>query len=436
MAILDDILNKNKKKDANSFLPTDDSRIEEQASNTPVIADTGKSVTAQENMQAEQSAALPEVKYPNKPQVLSDGDYEYLLKFFDADAISKGYAPFDPSKGENILQRYYEMTMPKPSAPDEKKARNRRIIAGIGDGLGMLSQMISAGSGAHTRERNDFALPKIQQQEKEEQNRYLQLSQRYNDGLFQARLKDFQNALADYNNGRKGIQGVLAAKQKLDQAQAQFEDKQRFAYDKLAQDQANKDADRKIKEDNQKSLEKQRDAMVKQGWARVADSRNRTSAYVKKMSSSGSGKNSNYQMIFGANPNDKDVQTDNFGNKVRVFEMNKGQIDQYTREALSDPQFMARHQDLIIQKPDMLGTGSYKYKPNQDIAAAYLQEQYENSFTQAPAIPSTATQPIVNWGQQNWMPNFNLPSLDDTEEVIEYEEEDEEFPSLGNIANF
>jgi hypothetical protein len=164
--------------------------------------------------------------------------------------------------------------------------------------------------------------------------------------------------------------------------------------------------------------------MEAQGWSRVADSKSRASAYVKKMSSSGAGKNSNYQMIFGANPNDKDVLTDNFGSKVRVFEMNKGQIDQYSREALSDPQFMARHQDLIIQKPDLLGSGSYKYKPNQDIAAAYLQEKYENSFTPSPAIPSTATQPIMNWWQYPiGMPSHNVDEEDTApEEVDEWEE--------------
>jgi len=291
----------------------------------------------------------------------------------------------------------------------------------------MLSQMYSAGKGAHMRERdfNQSAIAGQAAQERNLRNIYLQQANKYNDGLYNTRLKDFLQGLEEYNNGRKGIQGVLAQKQKLDEAARQAEIKMRFNYDKLAQDQANKDADRKIKEDNQKSIDRHRKAMEAQGWSRVADSKNRTSAYVKKMSSSGTGKNSNYQMIFGANPNDTaDVQTDNFGNKVKVFEMNKGQIDQYAREALSDTEFMARHKDLIIQKPDMLGSGSYKFKPNQDIAAAYLQEQYENSFMQSPSIPSTATQPLINWGQmQNWMPFLNEEDAmsEETDEWGEFE---------------
>lgn len=446
MAILDDILNKNKNKGVNYFLPVDEQNLEEQANNTPVIADGGKSVTAQENVQAEQSAAQPEVKYPNKPQSLNDGEYEHLLKYYSPEAISKFSAPFDPSKGENALQRYYQSTIPTPTAPDEKKLRNRRTIAGIADGVGMLSQMISAGAGAHMRERNDSALSKVTEQEQTEQNKYLQMSQRYNDGLFQARLKDFQIALDDYNNGRKGVQGVMATKQKLDEAARQADAKSQYNYAKLAQDQANKDADRKIKEDNNKSLDRHRKAMEAQGWSRVADSKNRTSAYVKKMSSSGSGKNTNYQMIFSANPSDTDgVQTDNFGNKVKMFEMNKGQIDQYARQALADDAFMnsPTGQALVLQRPKYEGTrfqeGSLKLKPNQDIAAAWLQEQYEKSFAPSPAIPSAATPPFMDWGQiiqPNWMPNYTTPSNDIEEDVEEYEEEDEEFPVLGSIANF
>lgn len=431
MGILDDILKKN--NGVNSFSPVSDQSIQDYADNTPAITDVNKDVPAQDNIQSEQSAAQPEIKYPDKPQGLQDSEYEHLLKYYTPESIKKFTAPFNPNGGENVLQRYYESTIPKPTIPDEKKTRNRRVLAGIADGVSMLSQMISAGSGAQVKERNDFSTSKVQQQEKEENNRYLQLSQRYNDGLFQARLKDFQKSLDDYNNGRKGIQSVLSAKQKLDQAQVQFEGKQRFNYDKLAMDQLNKEEERKIKEDNQKSLDRYRKAMEAQGWSRVADSRNRTSAYVKKLSSPGNGKNGNYQMVFGANPKDNntDVQTDSFGNKVKVFEMNKGQIDQYARQALSDPQFMARHQDLILQKPDMLGSGSYKYKPNQDIAAAYLQEHYENSFNDTPSTPSTATQPIVNYA----MPTFAMPkgAIEDNTEEVDSPVDDEEFPSLGSI---
>lgn len=114
-----------------------------------------------------------------------------------------------------------------------------------------------------------------------------------------------------------------------------------------------------------------------------------------------------------------------------------GQIDQYARQALSDPQFMAKHQDLIIQRPDMLGTGSYKFKLNQDIAAAYLKEiVYDKQFESTPTIPSTASAPFVNWGANRWQPNMNIPNLEETEveeETVEIPEEDDEFPTPGKI---
>ncbi len=437
MAILDDILNKNKNKGANSFLPVDDQNLEKQADNSPIVGDGAKTVTAQENMQAEQSAALPEVKYPNKPQGLNDGEYEHLLKYYSPEAITKFSAPFDPSSGENILQRYYESTMPKPSAPDEKKLRNRRIIAGIADGASMLSQMISAGSGAHMRERNDFALPKIQQQEKEEQNRYLQLSQRYNDGLFQARLKDFQKALDDYNNGRKGIQGVLAAKQKLDQAQSQFENKQQFAYDKLAQDQANKDKDYELKKQNTESQIAQRKALVAQGWARVADSKNRTTAYIKRVSSGG-GKNE-LQLMIPANPNDPNTTKNELGENVKVLTLTKDEASSYARAAKTDPSFFDRHPHLVLSRPDKYtGSGKTTYAKDDEIAAAYAKDVYDSGFNIVTSSGSTGGSPLYNYWQNNQGPisqevidAYSNGTLSD-EEVESQEDEFEEF-AIGNF---
>ena len=419
--VLDNILKK--RKGGQSFYPTSDQDLEAEATNLPDIPETRASdqdnKQPAEVIQTQQDVTPP----PANKWGYSQSELDTLEKAgYTPDKLERYLSDFDPAKGDNFLSRIYESSMPKPTAPDEKTLKRNRIIAGVADGLSMLSQMYSAGKGSHMRERdfNQSAIAGQASQERNLRNIYLQQANRYNDGLVNARTKDFLQALEDYRNGRKGIQGVMAAKQKADEAARQFQEKQRFAYDKLAQEQANKDKDFELKKKNNESLDRHRKAMEAQGWSRVADSKNRTSAYVKKMSSSGTGKNSNYQMIFGANPSDKDVQTDNFGNKVKVFEMNKGQIDQYAREALSDPQFMARHQDLIIQKPDMLGSGSYKFKPNQDIAAAYLQEQYENSFTPSPAIPSTATQPIMNWGQlPNWMPTYNMDEEETAPEEVD-----------------
>lgn len=427
MAILDDILNRHKNKGANSVKDN----LNEQADNSPIVSEATKS-TAKETMQAEQSAAQPEVKYPNKPPGLNDGEYEHLLKYSNPEAIERAYSPFDPEKGDNLFQRYYEMTATKPTPPDEKKLRKKRILADITDGAGMLAQLISASAGAHMRERNDFASTAVADQEKDEKNKYMQLSLRYNDGMYQARLRDFQRNLDDYNANRKGIQGVIAAKNKLDEASRQANDKLIYNYEKLRQDQLNKDKDFDLKKRNIDSLEQQRKAMVAQGWSR-------TSAYVKKVNN-GNSKDSKYQMIFAANPNDNDnVQVDEFGNPVKVFELTKGQIDQYARAALSDAQFMQEHPELVLQKPDMLGKGSYKYKPNQDIAAAYIMRDYNNNFAKSPNNSfSDAAIGTPAWGQPLWTPNIAMhdESSSDENDVMDDSIMDDEYEVVGNIANF
>lgn len=436
-SILDNIFNK-KKNPATSFLPVNEQEMQEEANRMPDIPETTAS-DVEDKQPAEvvntQQEATPT---PNK-WGYSDSEMSALTKAgYTPDKLEQ-IANFDPSKGNNYLQHLYESTITKPTAPNDKKMKNARLWAGIADGVGLLSQMWSAGKGAHVRERDykNSALSQVAGKEKEAMDRYTKLSQMYDDGLLQARMKDYLKALDDYNNERKGVQGVLAAKQALDERARQADQKNQYNYYKLGADQVNKDRDFALKQKNQESLEKQRDAMVKQGWARVADSKSRTTAYVKKMSS-GSGTNKNYQMIFAANPNDPQAIKDNqLGTSVRMFEMNKGEIDRFAREARADKNFMDKHPELTIKSKGLLGNDTEKLRPNEDIAAAWIEEKYSNSFTQIPAIPSMATQPFVNWGQMyNFgMPNYTTPNSYD-EEIETPEEEDEEFPSVGNIANF
>lgn len=431
MAILDDILLKNKNSGANSFLPVNDNSLD-STDNPP---EPNVKNEAESGNTAPQLPATPEMKYPNKPSALNDSEYEHLLKFSTPEAISKAYAPFDPEKGDNLFERYYSMTASKPTPPDEKKMRNKRLIADIADGAGMLAQLISASSGAYMRERNDSTSAKVKQVQDLDKNKYLQLSQRYNDGMYQARLRDFQRNLDDYNANRKGLEGALTAKNKLDAATAQAQGKLAYDYEKLRQDQVNKDKDFDLKKRNIDSLDRHRKAMAAQGWSR-------TSAYVKKVNN-GNSKDSKYQMIFAANPNDNDnVRVDQFGNRVKVFDMTKGEIDKYAREALSNADFMNEHPELVTQKPDILGNGNYKYKPNQDIAAAYIMNNYNNGFvsdtnSSNPYYANTAVG-TPTWGQLVWAPQtqttYNRYDVTSDQAINdEAESEDDEFEIVGNI---
>lgn len=444
MAIIDRIF-KNISS-AHSSMPKDSREMVEEATRVPNIPEA-KASDVEDKQPAEVVNTQQEATSTPNKWGYSDSDVSYLGKMGYTPERLEQIANFDPSKGNNFLQHLYESTVSKPTEPDEKKLKNARLWSGIADGVGMLSQMWSAGKGAHMRERDysDSAISKIAKKEQEIRDKYTKASQMYDNGRLQARMKDYLKALEDHNNDRKGVQGALATKQKIEEQARQFEEKQRLAYDKMGQDQANRDRDYELRKQNQEGLDKQRDAMVKQGWARLADANNRTTAYVKKMSS-GSGANKNYQMIFAANPNDKEAVKDNqLGANVRVFEMSKGEIDRYAREALQDNGFKDRHPHLTVKSKGLLGNDTERLRPNEDIAAAWIEEQYSKSFTQAPALPPMATPPYMDWKQTiqpNWMPNYlpNYTTPSDNEEINYPEDgdEDEDFPIVGsmNVATF
>lgn len=247
MALQDIINNFNKKKEPNSFLPTNEQGLDVQADTTPGIPEIKNGQTAQENKEAASSSAMPTVKYPNKPESMSDNDYEHLMSIgYSPEAISNYTKPYDPSINGNYLQRIFESSVPKPSAPDEKKVRNAKLVSTIADSLGLLSQMWSYGKGANVQKRDssNTALSKTEEREKDLRNIYLQQQNKYNDGMYNARLNDFLKGLEDYNNGRKGIQGAITSKRKSDLESA------KFAFDMTYREAIlnGKDADRALKE--------------------------------------------------------------------------------------------------------------------------------------------------------------------------------------------
>ena len=440
-SILDNIFG-NKKNPANSFLPLNEQEMQEEANRMPDIPETKASdvenTPPAEIVQAQQQTTPA----PNK-WGYSDSDMEYLAKFGYTPEKLEQIANFDPSKGNNYLQHLYESTVTKPQAPDEEKLKKANLWGGIADGVSSLVNMWSVGKGAYAtpKEYKNSALGKLEGRERELADRYLKLSNQYEGGLFNAKLKDFLNNLGEYKNEKKGIQGILATKQALEEKARQADAKNQYNYTKLAYDQANRDRDYELKKQNAESMDRHRKALEGQGWARVADSKSRTTAYVKKMSS-GSGSNKNYQMIFAAHPNDPDAVKDNqLGASVRVFEMSKGEIDRYAREAREDKDFMTRHPELTIKSKGLPGNDTEKLRPNEDIAAAWIEEQYSKGFTASPAIPSVATPPFMNWSpwvMPNYLPNYTTPS---NEEEIDYPEdgdEDEDFPIEGsmNVATF
>jgi hypothetical protein len=271
-------------------------------------------------------------------------------------------------------------------------------MAAIGDSLSLLSQMIAAGAGAHIDRRDDSLIGDNLAEEKRLANLYLQQKNAYDKGLFGAAANDLKLGLQDYMSNKAGIQGGIASKRKQDAAAAELKRK-------IDKDEA----DRKLKEGDQEEKGRHNKVSEQQGWASLANAKNRASAYIEKIKNGGSGK-AQYEIRFEAHADDKEAVTDNVGNRSRIFPMTQGQIDQYAREAINNLEFMQHHPELTRQDRDILGNGVLKFADNKDLAAAYLKEQYDNEFKNRTRINDVEGWEPFSWdeimGQQReWNPS-------------------------------
>lgn len=376
MALIDEILNR--KRVSGSFTPVNEEEMAYQGNMNPVVPETWTGTETQETRAGNGERTTTEDVSP-KLDNLDALEAEYRRKYYA-----------NPSP-EGVVARMFNYSFPKPDEPDEKQLRRNKGVGLIADSLGLLSQMWSYGRGAHVEKNDpkDSVFSKVDERERNLRNVYLKQRSDYDKGLRDAQAKDLENFEA---NRKEALRQLIAIqKQRQEQGNKDREHALKEKYYEL------KGEEQKVRAQNYEDMARHRKVTESQGAAR-------TVAYVRKISSSGTGKNDKYQMIFEASPNDKDVQTDNFGNKVKVYEMSKGEIDQYTRKALADPQFMKNHPELILSRPEYEGTGfqkgSYRYRPNQDIAAAYLREQYEKGFK-----PSVSNQPGVGFMRTPWAPN-------------------------------
>jgi len=120
----------------------------------------------------------------------------------------KGYDParldylysYNPDKDgpvTNIFNRIYT----PPKTVDEKKVKQARIAASIGDALGILSQMWSAGKGAHVKPvtYEQTASGRLNNNKKEMDNLYEQRLDRYNNQKYSAALQDYSHWLNEHD---------------------------------------------------------------------------------------------------------------------------------------------------------------------------------------------------------------------------------------------
>lgn len=198
-------------------------------------------------------------------------------------------------------------------------------------------------------------------------NQYLQMLERFDEGLYKAEAKDAELGRANWLQSKKELAAAIAAKEKADKEQARYEAEQAAK----AERQAVADALANRKQDEVERANKVRES---QGWSRI--------------NSAGSGKGSGgkenpNQIIIDANPNDPEAQKDQFGNSIRVFDLPKGDIVRYAEAAMGNKEFMGRHPGLVLGRPDQFGKGEYKYAAPDVIARAYFKELYNNQWEES-----------------------------------------------------
>ncbi|MDR1938646.1 MAG: hypothetical protein LBQ73_09165 [Tannerellaceae bacterium] len=255
----------------------------------------------------------------------------------------------------------FEQTTKKPEPLDERKLGNAHLFSSIGESVKLLGDLYAAGRGAHIRARDgkDSLTTRTAAREKELRDLYEQRVDRYNAGLLNAKLADRKEQLDEYGNVSKTVMDAFNNSYKRDQEKAAFDHRKGMDEREIA-----------VKEQSARDTKNYHDAMAKASQTRAAS----------RQATASSGSKGKYQVVLEANPNDSDYTIDRVGKKVKVLELSEGEVDYYARAALADANFMNAHPELILQKPNAISGGQFRYRPNKDIAAAYVKDLYDNSF--------------------------------------------------------
>jgi hypothetical protein len=353
--------------------------------------------------------ALRETKDINPiSPVPTPNKWNYIPDRWIQDRIER-FKNLDPTK--NSYEQIYQSSVLKPTEPDENKIQKAKLAGSIGDALGLLSQMWTYGKGAHVEKRdyNNSAMAKADAKERELRNLYMQQQDKYNTGLYNARMGDLKRDIDDWNNERKGIQDILDAKQKQDWEKEQFNAKQQFGYDKLKQDQGNKDRDYELKKQNNENLDTYRKnnlaetVRTHKAHEGIAYGHLKNDNARTKLASE-NGKNGAQTIYVDANPNDPSGKKNRFGRNEVEINLNPSEFNNYVAlgETLlkSDPEF-AKKAGLILREPvyDMMGKESGTYQITKDktlLAKAAAQYWYDKQFKQNPTNSASHPSYIPN----------------------------------------
>lgn len=183
--------------------------------------ETGQSVPSSDV----QASSIEVNTEAHRPSWMTDDDYKEATLYYSPERIGQLYKGFDTSSSSPFYQDLYKSTIHKPSAPDEKKIKAARNIAGVADALSLITQGISGFSGGY--------IPRIEASAQRENNAYTQRlrdiykaeNDRYSAGLYQSTLRDIESARQGYDRDRSGLLGVIQASMRLKSARGIAESK-------------------------------------------------------------------------------------------------------------------------------------------------------------------------------------------------------------------
>jgi len=127
------------------------------------------------------------------------------------------YKTYTTDQG-NALQKLYEKTVTKPKELDEKQLKRAKDIGALTDALGLLVQLGAALGGGDVRERkfSETATGIGALKEKELRTLYSQLEKQYNEGILNAKVKDYQLNLDAQKSFRNYLENTLRDKRQED----------------------------------------------------------------------------------------------------------------------------------------------------------------------------------------------------------------------------
>lgn len=266
---------------------------------------------------------------------------------------------FSPDPNTPIYEQIYRNTIKEPKPLSEKGARAARTVAGIGDSLGLLSQVFGASRGAHVGPIQNSSVAYQANDERNMRNLYSKELDQYNAGLAGAQGADAQIQLAEKRALRnKMLEGLSA-------------------YEKRQQELADKGL-RFEQWKAEMGYKQAKDAKEDAKWKKEYEQRERHNKATENKE-----KDKKFEgIVINANQADPNATSDAMGNRVVKIKMNKQEILNLANTAKNDAEFMARHPELLIDKPNMFGSPTKGLTSDQEIAWAYAQEKYNSRYTQ------------------------------------------------------